>query len=338
MKTSQKGADISLQNQAWICSEFGDYQNLELKHIDIEEPEAGQLLVENACISLGFPDLLMIKGKYQLKPQLPFVPGTEFCGRVIRTGSKNPKFSIGSMVIGSVRFGASAQYVIALESDCIGLPSRLSVEEGAAFLVAYKTAYVGLVMRGRLKAGEKVLVLGASGGVGMAAVNLAKSLGARVFAAVSSESKREATLRKGADHTIIASQDDLRDKVKALTDGVGVDVVFDPVGGKLFDEALRCLSPLGRMLVIGFASGTIPSFSVNYALIKQLSIIGVRAGEFGRLNPEDGDQVMNKLAALLQSEDIKPEVHTNLDWRSLKHAFSLIEKREVVGRATVFYR
>ena len=338
MKTSQKGTDISLQNRAWICSEFGDYQNLELKHIAIEEPEAGQLLVKNECMSLGFPDLLMIKGKYQLKPQLPFVPGTEFCGRVIQTGSKNPKFPIGSMVIGSVRFGALAKYVIALESDCIALPSRLSVEEGAAFLVAYKTAYVGLVMRGRLKAGEKVLVLGASGGVGMAAVNLAKSLGARVFAAVSSESKREATLRKGADHTIIASQDDLRDNVKALTDGTGVDVVFDPVGGKIFDEALRCLSPLGRLLVIGFASGKIPSISVNYALIKQLSIIGVRAGEFGRLNPEDGYLVMNELAVLLQSEDIKPEVHTSLDWNSLKQAFSLIEKREVVGRATVFCR
>ena len=337
MKTSQKGPDISLQNEAWVCSEFGDYQNLELKHIAIEEPEAGQLLIENGCISLGFPDLLMIKGKYQLKPQLPFVPGTEFCGRVIRTGSKNPKFPIGSMVIGSVRFGASAKYVIALESDCLGLPSRLSVEEGAAFLVAYKTAYVGLVLRGKLKAGEKVLVLGASGGVGMAAVNLAKSLGARVFAAVSSESKREATLRKGAEHAIIVSQDDLRDNVKALTDGIGVDVVFDPVGGKLFDEALRCLSPLGRLLVIGFASGKIPSISVNYALIKQLSIIGVRAGEFGRLNPEDGHQVMKELAALLQSEDIKPEVHTSLDWGSLKHAFSLIEKREVVGRAIVLY-
>ena len=335
MTNSEASADSRLQNQAWICSEFGDYQNLELKHISVENPGKDQLVIQNQVVSLGFPDLLMVQGKYQLKPSLPFIPGTEFCGRVLQVGSKSSKFPIGSTVIGSVRYGASAKYLIASESDCMSLPSRLSIEEGAAFLVAYKTAYVGLIMRGKLKAGEKVLVLGASGGVGLAAVNLAKSLGARVYAAVSSESKRESVLRKGADYVFDVSRDDLRACLKKLTQGVGVDVVFDPVGGNLFDTALRCLAPLGRMLVIGFASGEIPKLSVNYALIKQLSIIGVRAGEFGRVNLKDGERVMKELASLVQQEGIKPEVYNRLDWTALKQAFMLIENREVVGRATV---
>ena len=335
MSKSDTSNGPSPLNEGWLCEEFGDYQNLSVKPIADGKPGAGQVLIKNQVFALGFPDLLMVQGKYQLKPSLPFVPGTEFCGTVIGAGGKVNKNLVGAKVVGSVRFGAAAKLVVANESDCIKLPSKYSFAEGAAFLVAYKTAYVGLVARGKLKCGEKVLVLGASGGVGLAAVNLAKHLGATVYGVVKGKNKLQPVLEKGADYVIDINKSDLRSEIKRMTENKGVDVVFDPVGGTLFKDSIRCLAPFGRMLVIGFASGTIPKLSINYALIKQLSIIGVRAGEYGRQNEEGGKRVMKELERLIEREKIKPAVYETLGWHELKRGFAFIENREVIGRVTI---
>jgi len=335
MNNSNISISASPSNEGWVCNEFGDYQNLRIKPIAEVSPREGEVLIENHVFALGFPDLLMVQGGYQLKPALPFVPCTEFSGEVIETGTEFDKYLIGSRFIGTVRFGAAAKYLVANKSDCIALPEAFTFAEGASFSVAYKTAYVGLVSRGSVKPGEKVLVLGASGGVGLAAVDLAKYLGATVFGAVKGEKKTRKVLETGADYVVDVGQNELCTEIKKLTEGRGVDVVFDPVGGDLFDASLRCLAPFGRMLVIGFASGIIPKLSVNYALIKQLSIIGVRAGEYGRQYEEGGKQVMEGLTQLIRSKTIKPEVYETLSWKSLREGFALVENREVIGRVTI---
>ena len=204
-------------NEGWFCEEFGDYQNLSVKPIAEGKPGVGQVLIKNQVFALGFPDLLMVQGKYQLKPSLPFVLGTELCGTVIGTGGGVDKNLVGTNVMGTVRFGAASKLVVAEVSDCIKLPPKWSFSEGAAFLVAYKTAYVGLVARGKLHPTDKVLVLGASGGVGLAAVRLAKHFGATVYGVVKGKNKMLTVLDKGADYVVDIDQIELRSEIKRLT-------------------------------------------------------------------------------------------------------------------------
>lgn len=319
--------------RAHVCTRFGDVAGVVMQTVPAVAPGAGEILVANHAFTVGFPDLLTVQGKYQRKPALPFVPGSEFAGRVLACGAGVDGFAAGDPVIGSVLTGAFAEQVVAPASACFALPAAFTFTLGAAFQTAYKTAYVALVERGALQAGETLLVTGAAGGVGLAAVELGKVLGARVIAVASSAVKRRAAEEAGAD--VVIDYADLRDTVKHLTVGHGVNVVFEPVGGDCFDEALRCLAPFGRMLVIGFAGGRIPQVAANYVLIKQIAIVGVRAGEFGRLDPAGGERVNRALLAFAGEGLLHPRVHACLPFEAVHEAFALLTARAAIGRVVV---
>lgn len=321
--------------QAHVCHRYGDYHDLAIRDLPRRAPGAGEVLIRNRAFAVGFPDLLTVQGRYQRKPPLPFVPGSEFCGEIVAVGEGVTGFRGGERVIGSAMLGAYAEAVIASAQDCFDLPRPFDFATGAAFQVAYKTAYVALVERGRLRAGETLLVHGAAGGVGLAAVELGKVLGARVIAAASSEAKLILAADKGADHTVDYTGGEFRDAVKDLTAGRGADVIFDPVGGDVFDESLHCIAPFGRLLVIGFAGGRIPSAPANYALIKQISIVGVRAGEFGRLDPSGGRRVNAALLELANAGKLNPHIHARVPFDGVIDAFEAMCARAVTGRIVV---
>lgn len=293
------------------------------------------MLVGNRAFAAGFPDMLMVQGLYQYQPAVPFTPCAEFCGEVLAVGAEVTGFGPGDAVMGTVRAGAAASRLVADAVNCLPLPGPFDFVSGAAFLIAYKTAWVGLVVRGTLQAEETVLVHGAAGGVGLAAVVLAKALGARVIAMASGPDKVAAVRAAGADAVLDYHDGGFRERVKQLTDGRGADVIYDPIGGDVFDESLHCIAPFGRMLVIGFASGRIPTVAVNYALIKQYSIIGVRAGEYGRLNPEGSRAVNESLLKLANAGGVSPHVHATLAFDGLVEAFDTIASRRVIGRVVL---
>jgi NADPH2:quinone reductase len=323
------------QTRAWRCHAFGDYHALAVETLPRPVPREGELLVDVRAFAPGFPDMLMTQGLYQLKPALPFTPCAEFSGVVAGIGPGASGFVMGQRVMGVVRFGAAAGALTVPATDCLPLPECMDFAQGAAFLIAAKTAYVGLVVRGSLQRGETLLVHGASGGVGLAAVELGKRLGATVIAAASGPEKLAAVAAKGADHLIDYRDGGFRDRVKTLTDGRGVDVVYDPIGGDVFDESLHCIATFGRLLVIGFASGRIPQAPVNYALIKQIAIVGVRAGEYGRQNPQGGAAVNAALLELARRGELTAHVHARYGFERLIDAFDDIAGRRVIGRLVV---
>ncbi len=321
--------------RAYRCHRFGDCRELSLEALPLPRPQADEVLIKVAATTVAFHEMLMVQGLYQLKPPLPFTPGSEAAGEVVAVGTAVSRFKVGDRVIGVVRYGAHAEYLAAPERSCYALPAPFDFATGAAFLTAYRTAYVGLVVRGTLKRGETLLVHGASGGVGLAAVELGKHLGATVIATASTEAKLALAQRMGADFLVNTSLGDVRGQVKALTGGRGADVVYDPVGGDLFDESMHCIAPFGRLLVIGFASGRIPTLAVNYALIKQVSIIGVRAGEYGRQNPAGGAAVNQTLFELAEQGVLHPHIHARLPFDALIQAFAQLAARAVSGRVVL---
>lgn len=321
--------------RAWRCHAFGDYHDLAIAPVLPPAPAAGELLLRVRAFALGFPDMLMVQGLYQLKPPLPFTPGAECAGDVVALGAGVTQFTVGERVIATVRYGAAADYLVAPAEACRVLPAAFDYASGAAFTVGYKTAYVGLVVRGRLAAGETVLVHGAAGGVGLAAVELAHALGATVIAMASGPAKLALVRARGADHVIDYAAGRFREAVKDLTGGRGVDVVYDPVGGDVFDESLHCLAQFGRLLVIGFAGGRIAQAPTNYVLIKQLELIGVRAGEYGRQYPAGGRAVDTALAEWAASGRLTPHVHARLPFAGVIDAFDAIAARTVSGRIVI---
>ncbi len=321
--------------RAYRCHAFGGYRDLSIDELPVPVLRPTDILIENQAFAIGFPELLMVRGEYQLKPPLPFVPGNECCGIVRTVGSEASTFKVGDYVICTPRIGAYAEIVVTAENNCFHLPRSFDFVTGAAFMAAYKTAYVGLITRGGLQAGETLVVHGASGGVGLAAVELGKHLGARVIATGSDAQKLRAAADKGADHLIDLSVGGFRQRIKTLTDGRGADVIYDPVGGDVFDESMRCIAPLGRILIIGFASGRFPAAPVNQVLIKQISLIGVRAGEYGRQNPAAGLSVHAELLTLATSGVLKPHIHRVFPFECLAEAFAEISSRRVIGRNVV---
>ena len=312
-----------------------DHGGAALADLPVPEPEAGEVRVRVRAAAVNFPDLLMTRGAYQLKPDLPFVSGLEFAGEVDAVGEGVSGWRVGDAVVGGNRFGAMAEYCVAPAKSLRRKPERLNWDEAAAYPVAYLTAYVALVRCARVEAGEWVLVHGAAGGVGLATVDLAKALGARVIAAAGSEAKRAAIDGLYTPDALIAADPGFRETVKALTGGAGADVVFDPVGGDVFDESTRCIAFGGRLLVVGFASGRIPEVSVNMPLIKGFSVVGVRAGEYGRRFPERGAENVAAIDALAAEGRIRPHVHAVLDLADWREAFAMIERREVVGKVVL---
>jgi len=323
------------QMRAWRCHAYGDFHALRLETMPAPRPAPGELAVEVRAFAPGFPDMLMVQGLYQLKPPLPFTPCAEFSGVVTALGEGVTAFCVGDPVMGTVRHGAAAERLVVRAGDCLALPPTLDFVHGAGFLIAAKTAHVGLLVRGGLEAGETLLVHGASGGVGLAAVELGKHLGTTVIGCASGPEKLAAVREKGADHLIDYRDGPFRQRVKALTGGRGADVIFDPIGGEVFDESLHCIAIFGRLLVIGFASGRIPQAPVNLALIKQIAIIGVRAGEYGRQYPAGGLAVNAALADYARRGVLVPRVQTTRPFTGLVEAFDDLAGRRVIGRIAV---
>jgi NADPH2:quinone reductase len=304
---------------------------------DVPEPEAGlgQVKVRVKAVSVNFPDLLMTRGEYQMKPPLPFTPGLDIAGEVAALGEGVDRFKVGDAVVGGARLGGFAEYAV-LAAESLSLkPERLSFAQAAAYPAAYLTAYVALVRRARVQPGEWVLVHGAAGGVGLAALDLAKGLGARVIAASASDDKLAVIQREYAPDAVVNVTDGFREKVKAITGGRGADVIYDPVGGDVFDESVRCIAFDGRLLVIGFTSGRIPTVSVNMPLIKGFSVMGVRAGEYGRQFPDGGRENTAAVAKLAAEGRIKPRVHAELPLERWREAFDLLAERKVIGKAVI---
>jgi NADPH:quinone reductase len=312
-----------------------DHAGAAVVDLPVPEPGTGEIRVRVRATAVNFPDLLMTGGGYQLKPDLPFVSGLEFAGEVDAVGEGAGGWTVGDAVIGGNRFGAMAEYCIVPAGAVRRKPARLSWDQAAAYGVAYLTAYVALTRCARVEAGEWVLVHGAAGGVGLATVDLAKALGARVIAAASSAAKRDTIAAGYAPDALIAAAPGFRDEVKALTGGKGADVIFDPVGGDVFDESTRCIAFGGRLLVVGFASGRIPEVSVNMPLIKGYAVVGVRAGEYGRRFPERGAENIAAIDALAANGKIRPHIHATLDLAEWREGFAMLERREVVGKVVL---
>lgn len=312
-----------------------DHAGAAVVDLPAPEPGPGEVRVRVRAAAVNFPDLLMTGGGYQLKPELPFVSGLEFAGEVDAVGEGVAGWRAGDAVVGGNRFGAMAEYTVVPAGALRPKPDVLSWEEAAAYPVAYLTAYVALVRCGKIEAGETLLVHGAAGGVGLAAVDLAKALGAKVIAAASSAAKRDAIVKSYGPDAVITAEPGFREEVKALTGGRGADVIFDPVGGDVFDESTRCMAFGGRLLVIGFASGRIPEVSVNMPLIKGFSVVGVRAGEYGRRFPDRGAENIAAIDALAAEGRIRPRVHAALDLADWREAFAMLERREVIGKVVL---
>ncbi|GAB5501561.1 NADPH:quinone oxidoreductase family protein [Pyruvatibacter sp.] len=311
-----------------------DITDVVIEDIDLPTPGDGEVQIRIRACAVNFPDLLMVQGKYQFKPPMPFTPGMEAAGDVVAVGSGVETFSVGDKVVAGLRTGGMAEMANTQASGCRPMPAAMSYEEAAGYTTAYLTAYVSLVRRGHLEAGETLLVHGAAGGVGMAAVDLGKQMGATVIATASSQEKLDILKTRGADH-VINVNDGFKDKVKELTGGQGADVIYDPVGGDVFDESVRCIAWGGRLLVIGFASGRIPDVSVNMPLIKGFSVVGVRAGEYGRRDPAKGAQNIAAIDEMATAGTIRPYVCATFSLNQAAEAMCQLRDRRVIGKVVV---
>jgi NADPH2:quinone reductase len=311
-----------------------DYAGCVVKEIAKPEPGPGEVRVKVRAAAVNFPDLMQTRGEHQHKPPVPFVPGMEMAGEVDAVGEGVTGWQVGDAVAGGGR-GGFAEYVVLPAAGLHRKPERMSFAEAAGYPVAYLTAYVGLVRCGRTEPGEWVLVHGAAGGVGLAAVDLAKLLGAKVIAASASDAKLAVIEKEYAPDAIVNVTGGFRERVKEITGGRGADTIYDPVGGDVFDESIRCIAFGGRILSIGFTSGRLPVLPVNIALIKGFSVIGVRAGEFGRQFPEKGRENHAAIWKLAEEGKVRPRVDREYplgDWRA---AFDTLANRTVVGKTII---
>lgn len=318
--------------RALVCNAYGPPESLEIEELDDPSPDDGEILVDVAAAGINFPDILSIAGKYQVKTAPPFVPGNEAAGTVAAIGSGVTRFAVGDKVIVATRGNAFAEKCVAHEQTAMPLPDGLTFEQGAGFSVTYGTSFHALKQGADLQAGETVLVLGAAGGVGITAVEIAKAMGARVIAAASTDEKLEFAKAAGADEAINYSNTPLKETVKEMTDGNGVDVVYDPVGGELAEQAFRATAWHGRYLVIGFASGDIPTFAANIALLKEASIIGVWWGTWAAKNPALQMQNVQELAAMMAEGKLTPRVTESYAFDDFVGAFKAITERRALGK------
>jgi NADPH2:quinone reductase len=306
---------------------------LRLERFESAPLASGQVRVAIRAAGINFPDVLMAAGQYQLKPDLPFTPGVEAAGDVVETNGADG-VAIGDRVIVKMRYGAYADEVVVAPTQLSPMPSTFDYAEAATFLAAHGTAYHGLIDRGKVQAGEVLLVHGAGGGVGLAAVEIGKLLGATVIAAASSEAKLEIAKSRGADHLVLYSREPFRDAVKRVTDGRGADVVYDPVGGPIFEESMRCIAWGARLLVIGFTGG-IGQARTNLLLIKGASVLGVRAGEAVRKDPALGEVRIAKLMEWAEQGRIRPNVSHRMPLEDYAAAMQLLVDRKAIGKVAL---
>ena len=319
--------------KAVVCKEHGLADKLELVS-DWPEPELGEhdVLIQVKAAGLNFPDVLMIQGKYQMQPDMPFVPGGECAGEVIAVGASVSRFAVGDQVVSMGGAGAFTEQIAVHEMGVFPMPESLSYEQAAGVGITYFTSYYALKQRANLQAGETLLVLGAAGGVGVTAIELGKLMGARVIAAASSDEKLELCKQLGADEVINYSTTSLKDAIKELTEGRGVDVVYDPVGGDFSEPAIRGMAWNGRYLVIGFASGPIPKIPLNLALLKGCALVGVFWGRFTGEEPEQNVQNINELWALFAEGKLNPVITDVYPLEQYEEAFNCMIERRARGK------
>jgi NADPH2:quinone reductase len=323
--------------KAVVCRELGPPERLRLETFASVPLKRGELRVAVHAAGINFPDILMAAGEYQLKPELPFTPGMEAAGEVVELADGVAGFAVGDRVIVKMRHGAYADEAVVAPSQLTPLPSSFDYAEGATFLAAHGTAYHALIDRGQLRAGEVMLVHGAGGGAGLAAVEMGRMLGATVIAAASSEEKLEVARAKGAVHGVLYGREPFRHAVKRITDGRGADVVFDPVGGEIFEDSLRCMAWGARLLVIGFTGG-IGLARTNLLMIKGASVLGVRAGEAVRKNPALGEVRIKALLAWADEGKIRPHISHRLPLEDYAQAMRLLIDRKAIGRVALMMR
>jgi NADPH:quinone reductase len=321
------------QVKAVVCRELGPPERLRLETSASRPLAAGQVRVAVRAAGINFPDILMAAGEYQLKPPLPFTPGVEAAGDVAEVDGVSD-VAVGDKVIVKLRHGAYADEVVVAPSQLMRLPSTFDYAEGATYLSAHGTAYHALVDRGQLLAGEVLLVHGAGGGVGLAAVEIGKLVGATVIAAASSEEKLAIAKAKGADHLVLYQREPFRDAVKRITDGRGADVVYDPVGGEVFENSVRCIAWGARLLVVGFTGG-IGLARTNLLLIKGASVLGVRAGEAVRKNPALGEARIKALTEWAEAGKVRPNISHRLPLQDYAAAMRLLIDRKAIGRVAL---
>jgi NADPH2:quinone reductase len=321
---------------AWLCENPVGVEALRWTELPTPEPKAGEVRIDILAASLNFPDLLIVQNKYQMKPALPFVPGSEYAGVVSAVGEGVKHLQVGQSVACLSGTGGFGTQTLAPASLCMPLPPGFPPVDAAAFIMIYATSWHALMDRAALQAGETVLILGAAGGVGTAAIQIAKAAGARVIAAASSDEKCALCQSLGADDTINygihTPQTTLREEIKRLSNGKGPDVVYDPVGGEFAEPAFRSIAWRGRYLVVGFASGPIPNLPLNLALLKGASIVGVFWGDFAKREPQANAHMMQTLAAMYLKGQIKPVIDQTLPMSELPKAYAIMGSRSVKGK------
>ncbi len=317
---------------AWLCENPIGVDALTWKELPTPAPQAGQVLIRIEAASLNFPDLLIVQNKYQMKPDLPFVPGSEYAGVIEAVGEGVTHLKVGQSVACLSGTGGFGTHTLAPAKLCMPLPAGFPAVDAAAFIMIYATSHHALIDRAALKAGETVLVLGAAGGVGTAAIQIAKAAGARVIAAASTDEKCALCKSLGADETINYTTQNMREVLKTLTEGKGPDVIYDPVGGDFAEPAFRSIAWRGRYLVVGFAAGPIPALPFNLALLKGASIVGVFWGDFARREPQANAAMMAELAQWYAQGKIKPVIDRTMPMNDLKAAYAHMGSRGVMGK------
>jgi NADPH2:quinone reductase len=315
-----------------MCKELGGPEVLQVEEAPAPVPRPGEVVVEIAAAGVNFPDVLLIAGKYQFQVPPPFVPGHEFAGTVVELGSGVEGFELGQRVVGNAPWGAFAERISVVAEALIPLPDHVSFEQAAAMLLTFATSHYALKDRGQLRRDESLVVLGAAGGVGTAAVQLGRAMGARVIAAASSDAKLEFCREQGAHDTINYSKEDLKERIKDLTGGQGADVVFDPVGGSLTEAAVRATNWDGRVLVVGFASGTIPSVPLNLPLLKGCQISGVFWGSFVARSPDLHREYMEEIFEWVAKEKLDPVIDATYGFEDATRALQDLAERKVRGK------
>lgn len=317
------------------CNQYGPPESLTVEDLPDLQPKAGEVVIDVRAASVNFPDVLIIENKYQFKPPLPFTPGSEVAGVVRAVGEGVTTLQPGARVVAFTGSGGFAEQVAAPVAVCVPLDDDVDFALAAAFQLAYGTSHHAVVDRAALKAGETMLVLGAAGGVGLAAVQIGKALGARVIAAASSDDKLAICVENGADATINYARDDLRERIKALTDGRGPDVIYDPVGGIYAEPAFRSIGWRGRYLVVGFANGEIPKLPLNLALLKGASIVGVFWGDFAKREPERDLAAFKELMGWIKQGKLRPYVSARYPLADTGRALRDMAERRVTGKIVI---
>ncbi|HAZ94665.1 MAG TPA: NADPH:quinone oxidoreductase [Porticoccaceae bacterium] len=318
--------------KALVCNEFGPTENLTLEERPVPTPGKGEILIDIKAAGVNFPDVLTVQGKYQFKPELPFIPGAEVSGVVTALGEGVSSHKVGDKVVSMLQVGGFSEQCVSSEHSSFGMGKTMSFEQSAGFAITYGTSYYALKQQANIQPGETLLVLGAAGGVGIATIQIAKAMGATVIAAASTEEKLDFACEAGADMRINYSDENLKDKVKELTGGKGVDVIYDPVGGDFSEQAFRAIGWGGRFLVIGFASGPIPAIPLNLMLLKGASVVGVFWGAWVARFPLESRTNFDELIAMIDGGQFSPLVTEVYSLDDYKDAFASISERRAKGK------